>query len=197
MKRHAPAAVRNSEPIADVLKSELPARGTVLEIAGGSGEHAVFFARRFPELSWQPSDADPEALASIAAWRGETAAGNLLPPIALDASAPRWPIDRAEAVVCINMIHISPWDATEGLFAGAAAILPEGAPLIVYGPFLESDVETAVSNRAFDAGLRARDAAWGLRAREAVDALAQRLGFSRSARYAMPANNLTLVYRRN
>lgn len=197
MKRHAPATARNSEPIAAVLEDELPASGTVLEIASGSGEHAVFFARRFPNLLWQPSDLDPDGLASIAAWREEGNAENLLPPVELDASSARWPIERADALVCINMVHISPWAATEGLLAGAAAILPPGAPLIVYGPFLEREVETVESNVAFDASLKARNPAWGLRDRSDLDLLAGRAGFARSARHVMPANNLTLVYRRN
>ncbi len=197
MKRHAPAAGRNSEPIAAVLEGELPARGIVLEIASGSGEHALFFARRFPHLSWQPSDREPDALASIAAWREEAGPGNLLPPVELDASSVAWPVTQADAVLCSNMIHISPWAAAEGLFAGAAKILPRGAPLIVYGPFIEQEVETAESNLAFDASLRTRDPAWGLRDRAAVDALAKDVGFIRSARHAMPANNLTLIYRRN
>ena len=197
MKRHAPAAGRNSGPIAAVLEGELPARGIVLEIASGSGEHALFFARRFPHLSWQPSDREPDALASIAAWREEVGPGNLLPPVELDASSAPWPVAQADAVLCINMIHISPWAATEGLFAAAAKILLRGAPLIVYGPFIEQEVETAESNLAFDASLRARDPAWGLRDRAAVDALAKDMGFIRSARHPMPANNLTLVYRRS
>ncbi|MGV2496604.1 DUF938 domain-containing protein [Pelagerythrobacter aerophilus] len=196
MKRHAPATGRNSGPIAAVLDGELPAHGTVLEIASGSGEHALFFARRFPHLVWQPSDREFDALASIAVWREEEGTGNLLPPIELDASSLPWPAAQADAVVCINMIHISPWAATEGLFAGAAAILPKDAPLIVYGPFTEPEVETVESNLAFDANLRSRNPAWGLRDRAAVDAQARDEGFIRSARYAMPANNLILVYRR-
>ncbi|WP_374406028.1 DUF938 domain-containing protein [Pelagerythrobacter sp.] len=197
MKRHAPATARNSAPIADVLAGELPERGTVLELASGSGEHAVFFARRFANLRWQPSDPDPGARASIAAWRDADGPANLLAPIAVDAAAPQWPIAEADAVVCINMIHISPWAATEGLFAGAAGLLAHGAPLIVYGPFLEADIETAPSNIAFDVSLRGRDAAWGLRDRAAVDRVAADAGFTPGARYAMPANNLTLVYRRS
>lgn len=196
MKRHAPAMGRNSEPIAAVLEDELPARGIVLEIASGSGEHAVFFARRFPDLLWQPSDLERDALASIRAWSEEGRADNLLPPIELDASSARWPIQRADALVCVNMVHISPWAAAEGLFAGARAILPEDAPLIVYGPFLEAEVRTATSNLAFDASLKARNPAWGLRDRAELDKLASAAGFVRSARHVMPANNLTLVYRR-
>lgn len=179
-----------------MLEHELPASGMVLEIASGTGEHAVFFARRFPRLSWQPSDREADALASVAAWREEGGAGNLLAPLELDASSLPWPVRRAEAVVCINMIHISPWAATEGLVAGAAAILPAGAPLIVYGPFREPGIETAASNLAFDADLRARDIRWGLRDRAQIDALAGEAGFFRSARHVMPANNLVLVYRR-
>lgn len=196
MKRHAPATGRNSAPIAAVLEDELPALGTVLEIASGSGEHALFFARRFPDLLWQPSDLEADALASIRAWSEKGQAENLLPPIELDASSGRWPIQRADAVMCINMIHISPWAAAEGLLAGAGAILPQDAPLIVYGPFLEAELQTAESNLAFDASLKARNPAWGLRDRTELDKLADAAGFVRSARHVMPANNLMLVYRR-
>lgn len=196
MKRHAPATGRNSAPIADVLERELPLSGLVLEVASGTGEHALFFAERFPHLQWQPSDLEPDALASIAAWRDDGGPQNLLPPVAIDAAAPRWPVAHAEAVVSMNMIHISPWEATEGLFGGAAALLPPHGPLIVYGPFLEAEIETAGSNTAFDASLRLRDPSWGLRDRAELDALAKRTGFAATARYPMPANNLTLVYRR-
>lgn len=196
MKRHAPATSRNREPIAAVLAEELPQRGLLLEIASGSGEHAVFFSRLFSGLLWQPSDPDPVALASIAAWREEAGPANLAAPLLLDARGGDWPIRAADAMLCVNMIHISPWEATEGLFAGATRLLPRGGPLLIYGPFMESDVETAPSNLAFDAGLRAQDAAWGLRDLAEVDLLAQRLGLARVRRVAMPANNLMLVYRR-
>lgn len=196
MKRHAPATARNSEPIAAVLAKELPARGRVLEVASGTGEHAVFFATRFPALEWQPSDADPAALESVAAWREDAGIENLLPPIPLDAASSDWPEISADAALCINMVHISPWAATVGLFAGAAQVLEQGAPLITYGPYFELDVPTAESNLAFDANLKARDPRWGLRDIAAVDAVAARSGFERTARYAMPANNLVLVYRR-
>ena len=138
-------------------------RGTVLEVASGSGEHVVHFAATFPALGWQPSDPDPAGLVSIAAWCAEAGLANIAPPLALDASAGEWPIDRADAILCINMVHISPWAATLGLLAGAARLLPTGAPLILYGPYVEPDVPTADSNLAFDASLRARDPAWGLR----------------------------------
>ncbi|GIX18810.1 DUF938 domain-containing protein [Erythrobacter cryptus] len=197
VRQHAPATLRNREPIAAVLRQELPARGTVLEIAAGSGEHAVYFAARFPALLWQPTDPSPEALASITAYRADYPGTNLAPPLALDAAAPdAWPVAAADAIVCINMVHISPWEASEGLFRGAARILGRsGGPLIIYGPFLEQGVATAPSNLAFDASLKARDPRWGLRAAEALDALAAGHGLARSARHAMPANNLTLVYR--
>lgn len=196
MKRYAPAAARNSGAIAQVLAGELPEEGLVLEIASGTGEHSVFFARRFPALTWQSSDADPDALASVEAWRIDARVGNLRSPITLDASSPIWPLTHADAVVCVNMVHISPWEATLGLFAGAAQLLPTGAPLVLYGPYIEAGVPTAASNIAFDQSLRERNARWGLRTTEAVDEVASRHGFIRTARHAMPANNLTLVYRR-
>jgi SAM-dependent methyltransferase len=198
MKQHAPATLRNRAAIAAVLARELPASGTVLEIAAGTGEHAVFLAERFPALGWQPSDPSPEALASIAAYRADYPGTNLAAPVMLDAAAPDgWPVSAAAAIVCINMVHISPWAATLGLFAGAARLLgTQGGPLILYGPYIEQEVETAPSNREFDASLKARDPRWGLREAEALDALAAAHGMARSARYAMPANNIMLVYRR-
>lgn len=196
MKRFAPAVERNREPIAAVLTEELPAEGVVLEVASGTGEHAVHFARTYPHLTWQPSDPDPEALASIAAWRAEEGLANLREPLLLDAAAADWPVAAADAVLCINMIHISPLAATEGLLAGAAGLLAPGAPLIVYGPYLEAGVETAPSNLEFDAWLKRRDPAFGLRSIEWLDERAAAHGFARTRRVAMPANNLTLVYRR-
>ena len=197
-KRSAPATERNREPIAEVLTRELPPQGRVLEIASGTGEHAVFFAERFPALHWQPTDPSDEALASIAAYRAEYAGDNLAAPLLLDAAAPAsWPVEAADAILCINMVHISPWSATEGLFAGAAQILgSEGGPLILYGPYLEAGVETAPSNLEFDASLKARDPRWGLRDAAAVDAVAADHGFARTARYGLAANNIMLVYRR-
>ncbi len=197
MKRHAPAVERNREPITAVLTEELPAEGLVLEVASGTGEHAVHFARTYPRLAWQPSDPDPEALASIAAWRAEEGLANVREPVLLDAAAADWPVAAADAVLCINMIHISPLAATEGLLAGAAALLAPGAPLIVYGPYLEAAVETAPSNLEFDAWLKRRDPAFGLRSAEWLDERAGAHGFARTRRVAMPANNLTLVYRRS
>jgi hypothetical protein len=196
MMRHAPAAGRNREPIAAVLTEELPPSGLVLEVASGTGEHAVHFARTFPHLTWQPSDPDPAARDSIATWRQEEGLANVMPPLDLDAASAIWPIEGADAVLCINMAHISPLAAAEGLVAGAARLLAAGAPLILYGPWLEADAETAPSNLAFDADLKARCPEWGLRQVEWFDGLAGAAGFTRTRRVAMPANNLTLVYRK-
>ena len=195
MKRHAPATARNAEPLANVLASELPEKGLVLEIASGTGEHAVFLARRFPQLRWQPSDRDEGALDSIRAWASEAALDNIADPILLDAADAQWPIEHADALLCVNMVHISPWEATEGLFAGAAEVLGRGAPLILYGPFIEDGVETAASNLAFDRSLKDRDSRWGLRRLDDLDRLAAKHRFVRTERHAMPANNLVLVYR--
>jgi Protein of unknown function (DUF938) len=196
-KQHAPATLRNRAAIAEVLARELPASGTVLEIAAGTGEHAVFFAETFPALAWQPTDPSAEALASIAAYRADYSGENIAAPLLLDAAAPEtWPVTRAAAILCINMVHISPWDATLGLFSGAAQVLGgNGGPLIFYGPYIEQGVETAPSNLDFDASLKARDPRWGLREAEVLDALAATHGMSRATRYAMPANNIMLVYR--
>ena len=163
IRRSAPAALRNREPIAAVLAEWLPAGGIVLEIASGTGEHAAYFAERFPDLDWQPSDLHPDALASIAAWRDEVGLPNLRSPLALDAAASEWPVERADAVLSINMVHISPWAAALGLLDGAARILRAGSPLILYGPWLMEGAPTAPSNLDFDADLKARDPEWGLR----------------------------------
>ena len=147
--RTSPATARNRGPILEVLKPRLPASGVVLEIAAGAGEHAAHFAAALPHLRWRPTDADPDALASIAAWRSHAGLPNLLPPLRLDTANPdAWPIDRADAIVSINMIHISPWAAAQGLMAGAARLLPSGGALFLYGPFIEADIETAPSNLA-------------------------------------------------
>jgi hypothetical protein len=191
----APAVARNREPILAVLRRVLPARGTVLEIASGSGEHAVHFAAALPHLTWQPADLDPDALRSIAAYRTGARLPNLLPPLALDAALPDWPVRRADAVVSINMIHIAPWSAAQGLMAGAERILAAGDVLYLYGPFKEDGQHTAPSNAAFDASLRQRNPQWGVRDRGDVCNLAQRHGLALVERVAMPANNLSLVFR--
>lgn len=195
--RCAPATGRNREPILAALRDCLPAAGTVVEIAAGSGEHALFFAAAFADLAWQPTDQDQAALDSIEAWRATADVANLRPALRLDASRPAtWPLDRAEAVVCINMIHISPWAATQGLMAGAGRILPAKGVLFCYGPFVEADRPTAPSNLVFDADLRARNPAWGIRRVTDVAALADRSGFDLQTVVPMPANNLSLVFRK-
>ena len=193
--RSAPAAQRNREPIAAVLADWLPAKGLVLEIASGTGEHAVHFAERFPELDWQPSDVHPDALASIEAWRTATGLTNLRKPIVLDAALGDWPVDRADAVLSINMVHISPWESALGLIAGSANLLSSGGPLILYGPWLKDDIPTVPSNLAFDADLRARDSDWGLRHVEDFAEAAHEF-FELAEVRQMPANNLMLLLRR-
>jgi hypothetical protein len=195
-RRHAPATERNREPIAAVLRAVLPSQGTLLEVAAGTGEHAAWFAPLFPGLRWQPSDPDPDALASIEAWRADSGADNLLPPIFLDAAASNWPLEGADAVLCINMVHISPWAATLGLMRGAGRLLPCGAPLILYGPYRRAGVATAPSNEAFDESLKSRNPDWGLRDLEAVRSEAEGQGLGFEALHEMPANNLTVVFRK-
>ena len=194
-RRHAPATARNREPILAVLRDVLPSSGTVLEVASGTGEHAIHFARALPNLVWRPSDPDPSALASIRSWAEAARLGNLRPPLLLDAAAPEWPIEKADAILCVNMVHISPWEATVGLLEHSAKLLPEGGPLILYGPYFQQGVETASSNMAFDESLRARDSRWGLRQLEEVSALAESLGLHLETVHSMPANNLTIVLR--
>jgi hypothetical protein len=194
-RRSAPAVSRNRKPIANVLADWLPSAGTVLEVASGTGEHAVWFAERFPNLTWQPSDTHPDAQASIDAWRKASGLSNIAEPLTIDASSRDWPIERANAVLNINMAHISPWAASLGLIAGAARILPEGGPLILYGPWLKEDIETAASNVAFDADLKARDPHWGLRRVEDFAAAASMQGFELAEWRQMPANNLMLLFR--
>lgn len=194
-RRSAPAALRNREPIAEVLRDWLPPGGLVLEIASGTGEHAVYFAERFPNLDWQPSDVHPDALASIAAWRAEARLPNLKPAIVIDAAEPDWPIERADAVLNINMVHISAWPAALGLLDGAAWLLPEGGPLILYGPWLTDAIPTAPSNLEFDADLRRRDPDWGLRRVEEFASAAGERGLALVETRPMPANNMMLLLR--
>jgi Protein of unknown function (DUF938) len=193
-KRFAPATLRNREAISAVLADILPPSGTVLEVASGTGEHIVHFAAAFPHLQWQPSDYDIAGLASIAAWTAESGSANISPPIRIDATAPDWPLAAADAILCINMIHIAPWAAAEGLFSGAGGMLAADAPLFLYGPFRETAVVTAESNEAFDRSLKERNAEWGLRLVDDVVAAANTNGFELAKRIAMPANNLSLVF---
>jgi hypothetical protein len=193
---YAPATQRNRDVILDVLRKVLPRSGLVLEIASGSGEHAVHFAQALPQLTFQPTDPTPDALASIAAWIAAANATNVRAPLLLDVTAQTWPVKSADAVLCINMIHISPWGATLGLMRGAAALLRPGAPLYTYGPYKRDGAHTAPSNVDFDASLRARDPSWGVRDLEAVASAAQTAGFTAPEITQMPANNLSLVFRR-
>ena len=193
-RKFSAPAERNCRPILDVLRQVLPAEGLVLEIASGSGQHAAFFAPQFPNLAWQPSDVDPDARRSIAAWTTTVGCPNLRLPVELDVTQPAWPVDRADALVCINMIHISPWQATLGLLTGAARLLPAGGVLYLYGPFRRDGQHTAPSNAAFDADLKARNPAWGVRDVGEIAAAAQ--AFGPPALIPMPTNNLSVVFRR-
>ena len=198
---HAPAVARNRDAILDILREVLPATGLVLEIASGSGEHVVHFAGALPGLTFQPSDPNPDALDSIAAWVAQSGARNILPPIRIDAAAEDWPASlrqehAPDAILCINMIHIAPWAAAQGLLRHAGALLPPGAPLILYGPFRRPGHPLEPSNAAFDASLRERNEEWGLRELSEVAALAAEAGFGEPRIIEMPANNLSVVLRR-
>jgi SAM-dependent methyltransferase len=202
LRQHAPAAERNRGPILAVLERVLPAAekagntGTVLEIASGTGQHAVHFAAAFPQCIWQPSDADEEARASIAAWTAHSGLTNIRAPLALDVREASWGIDAADAIVCINMIHISPWASTQGLIEGARRLLQPGGVLYLYGPYRRGGAHTADSNAAFDRQLRQRNPEWGVRDMEDVVALADAAGFAHDEPVAMPANNFSLVFRK-
>lgn len=195
-KRFAPATERNRDAITAVLADALPSSGTVLEIASGTGEHIVHFARAFPQLHWQPSDYDEAGFASVAAWSADSGLANISPPVRIDASAKEWPVSKAGAIICINMVHIAPWAATQGLFAGAARLLPPEGLLYLYGPYRQAGIATAESNEAFDLSLKTRNPEWGLRLVEDVVALAEANGLCLDNRIPMPANNLSLLFRK-
>ena len=195
-RRFAPAVARNKAAITEVLARHLLTSGLVLEIASGSGEHALHFAAHFPALSFQPTDPDAAALASIVAWQAEAQLPNLQPPLALDVMADAWPVSEADVVLCINMIHIAPWEASAALIRGAAQVLPRDGILFLYGPFKQGGQHTAPSNAEFDESLRAQDAQWGVRDLEAVAEIASAAGFAAPVVEAMPANNLSVIFRR-
>lgn len=198
-KQHAPATARNREPIRGVLAGVLPREGSVLEVGAGTGEHAVFFAGAFPHLIWQPTDADPDSLASIAAYAAEAQLPNLRPPIFLDACCPPWPglgDQPFDAVVSINMVHIAPWRACEGLMEGAGRTLRPSGLLLLYGPFRIDGRHTAASNAAFDQSLKAMNSEFGVRDVTEVVAAAAAHGLALAERVAMPANNLMLLFTR-
>ncbi len=199
-RRFAPAVERNRDPILEVLRRALAATGTVLELASGTGEHAAYFAANLPHLAWQPSDADPLALESIEAWRAGADLDNLAAPLVIDASVRDWPLPRdfcPMAVVSINMIHISPWTAAGGLIQGAQRLLGPGGVLYFYGPFKLAGRHSAPSNAAFDRDLRARNPDWGVRDLDDVTALAAKCGFEHAETVAMPANNLSVIFRKS
>ena len=194
---HAPATLRNRDPILGVLRRVLPPDGLVLEVSSGSGEHAAYFAPRLAPRRWQPSDIDPAACASIAAYVAEAAAPNLLPPVALDVTSDTWPVAAADAIVCVNMIHIAPWEACLGLLAGAGRILSPGTGILyLYGPFTRGGAHTAATNAAFDRSLRAQDPAWGIRDLDDVTDEAAKHGLELVETVEMPANNLSVIYRK-
>ena len=195
-RQYRPHVARNRDPILDVLKRLLPSRGLVLEIASGSGEHAAYFAPALPALSWQPSDPDAEALASIAGHCAASGAVNLLPPLHLDVTENVWPIERADAVMCCNMIHIAPWAAAEALFKGAGEHLANDGVLFLYGPYKRDGAHTAPSNEAFDDQLRATNPAWGVRNMEDVVKLGRAADLWMEEAVPMPANNFCLIFRR-
>jgi SAM-dependent methyltransferase len=195
-KRSSPSAARNRGPILDVLKRVLPQKGLVFEVASGTGEHAMYFARHFPGLTWQPSDPDADARASIAAWIAAEPLANIRAPLAFDVTSASWPVERADAVMCINMIHISPWNATEALLRGAARTLPPGGVLYLYGPYKRNGRHTAPSNAAFDEDLRRRNPAWGVRDLTEVEKAASTCALRLAHTVEMPANNLSVVFLR-
>lgn len=195
-RQHSPAAARNAEPILAVLRDWLPPASDVLEIASGSGEHAVHFARALPGLTWHPSDPDPDARRSIRAWCDHHGLANVAEPLDLDVCVTPWPREHADAIVCINLLHVAPWAATQALMAGAGRVLPVGGRLVVYGPFRVEGAHTAESNARFDRQLRVRDPAWGIRDSADVTACARGNGLVPVDTREMPANNRTLVYER-
>jgi hypothetical protein len=190
----APAAERNKGPILTVLEGVLPASGLVLEIASGTGQHVVHFARELPRLTWQPSDPDPDLRASIRAWIAQTGLSNVRAPLDLDVCRQPWPIEAADAAVCSNLIHIAPWPATTALMAGAARVLSATGALVLYGQYRREGQHTAPSNAAFDQQLRASNPDWGVRDLEAVVGEAASHGLALQDGIAMPANNLCVVF---
>lgn len=192
----APAVARNRDHILEVLRGVLPESGTVLEIASGSGEHVVHFASHFPQIEFHPTDPDERAIASIKSWMHEAALPNIVAPLMFDVSEAKWPFTKLDGIICINMIHISPWRATEALMRGASAALKHGAPLFLYGPYRRRNVPTAQSNEDFDTYLRTQNSEWGLRNLEIVSILAESVGFMTPEITEMPANNLSIVFRR-
>lgn len=193
---HAAATERNRQPILDVLRRILPSTGLVLEIASGTGQHVAYFAGALPGVRWQPSDASPAHLASISAWSTAAGTDNIASPLLLDVEQSPWPATAADAILNINMVHIAPWSSTEALFRGAASVLPPAGVLFLYGPFKRDGQHTSESNQRFDDRLRAEDPRWGVRDLGDVETVAARAGFVLAEIVAMPANNLSLIFRK-
>lgn len=196
MRLHSPACERNRDPILEVLRRVFPAEGLILEIASGTGMHAVHFGRGLPQVRWQPTDREEEHRASITAWIEDEGVRNVLPPLHLDVLE-AWPVGSADAIFNANMIHISPWECTEALFFGGADVLRPGSPLLTYGPYRFADQPFAPSNARFDESLRARNPSWGIRDAEAIESVADRAGFELKEKIEMPANNHCLLFARN
>ena len=195
----SPSAERNKQPILDVLQQVLPDRGTALEIASGTGQHVAWFARQLPLWTWQPTEAQHEALRNIEAWVAQAGLDNVLGPMQLDVCSEPWFADAAttpafDLIFCANMLHIAPWEATLALLRGSARRLAPGGKLVTYGPYFENNLPPAPTNVAFDQSLRERDASWGIRQRQDVEQAAAHAGLRLHARHAMPANNLLLVW---
>lgn len=195
-QKHAPATMRNRDAIVAGLREVLPQTGTILEVASGTGEHAVYFGQKFPNLTFQPSDPDPECCRSIAAWTAREEVENVRAPLQLDALAGKWDINQPAAILCINMIHIAPWEASIGLFNHAMELLAPGAPLYLYGPYFREGIEPAQGNLDFERSLKSRNLQWGIRDVADIDALAEKTGFNRESLIEMPANNISLIYRK-
>ena len=190
----APSAERNKQPILEVVARVLPRSGLVLDIGSGTGQHVTHFAKALPRLEFQPSELDEERHASIAAWTRHEELTNVRPPIAFDMARLPWPVREADAIICINVIHISPWEATLGLMKGANEILPPNGVLVTYGPYRRDGRHTAPSNEAFDAELKQRDPRWGIRDMDEVAAVARAHVLDLAEVVPMPANNFTLVF---
>ncbi|MEP2989539.1 MAG: DUF938 domain-containing protein [Parasphingorhabdus sp.] len=195
-QKYAPATMRNRDAIVAGLREVLPQTGTILEMASGTGEHAVYFGQKFPNLTFQPSDPDPECCRSIAAWTAREAVENVRPPLQLDALIKEWDIESPTAIICINMLHIAPWEASIGLFNHAAQLLAPGASLFLYGPYFRDGVEPAQGNLDFERSLKSRNLQWGIRDVSDVDKLANQNGFVQERLIEMPANNISLIYRK-
>jgi cyclopropane fatty-acyl-phospholipid synthase-like methyltransferase len=192
----SPSAERNKAPIAEVLLRVLPAQGNVLEVSSGTGQHVVHFAQAMPHIRWQPTERDAESLKSISSWLGQANCPNVNAPVYLDVHDPVWPVDRVAAVVCINMIHIAPPSATQALLQGAGRVTTAGGIVFLYGPYMRQGRHTAPSNEAFDQSLKARNPQWGVRNLEDVALTAAAAGFELQSIHDMPANNLSVVFRK-